>query len=489
MSSDVTPGELPSVERRARLGVMLLGLRSVAVQFVVLAGNVQLYRLLSPADFGVFAIVQFAIALFALFGDAGLAAALIQKQAEPTGRELANVWTLQLLLGGSAAVLLGAGAPHVVSLWPSMPASSVMLMRCLALGFLLTLMRVIPTLLMERRLRYGPLAALEVVLAIGFYLPAVVLAHHGLGVLSLGYSIVVQGVLGVIGAFGLQPFRPRLALDRETLAPVLRFGVLFQAKHLFGFGTNAIGPVYAGGTLGQTALGQLGWAQTTGFFPLRLVQLIGRVGFPLYSRLQSERARLVSALESSLHVCAIGTFLFIAVVFGLGAPLVSLLFTERWLAAMTLLYVYTGAIGVGFITPVLMPAIDAMGYPRISTRLSALSMGLVWILVPLGAWWKGTLGFACAYALVVAVGNVVIVVVVRRMLPELAILSRLLPPAVAALAAALCARIFGGDWVVGPFRLVIAIVSVACLYGFCLLAVDRRAHSDVRALLARRRAT
>jgi O-antigen/teichoic acid export membrane protein len=296
-------------------------------------------------------------------------------------------------------------------------------------------------------------------------------------------------VLGVVGAFALAPFRPRFLLDRATLAPVLRFGLTFQAKHLFGFGTNAIGPVYAGSVLGQSALGQLGWAQTTAFFPLRLVQLVGRVGFPLYSRLQSERARLVSAIEDSLRVCAIGTFLFIAVVFGVGAPLVSVLFTERWLSALALLYVYTAAIGIGFITPVLMPAIDAMGHPHISTRLSLLSMVLVWIAVPLGTLWWGTLGFACAYALVVAIGNVVIVVVVRRLLPEVATFSRLLRPALAALAAALSGRMFSGGYVDGAFRLVIAILGVACVYGLCLLAIDRRALGDVRALLSRKRVT
>ena len=482
-------GAAPSLEKRARLGVLLLGARSVAVQFVVLAGNVQLYRVLSAADFGVFAIVQFAIGLFALLGDAGLAAALIQKQAEPSPRELSSVFSLQLLLGASAVVLLGFGAPFVVSLWPSMPPSSATILRCLACAFFLTLLRVVPTLLMERKLRYGPLAGLEVVLTIGFYLPAVLLASRGYGASSLGYALVVQGVLGVLGAFALEPWRPRFGFDRATLAPVLRFGVAFQAKHLFGFATNAIAPVYAGGALGQAALGQLGWAQTTGFFPLRLVQLISRVGFPLYSRLQAERERLVRAVERSLHVCAIGTFLFASIVFGLGPSLVSVLFTERWLAALPLLYVYTGAIGIGFITPVLMPVIDALGRPRVTTWLSALSMALVWMLVPIGASLRGTFGFAAAYALVVAIGNVAVLIVTGRMLPELRVLRRLVPPALAAAAAAAVARFTFAPHATGPLRFTAAVLAVALTFALFLLVFDRTALADLRALLSRRDAT
>jgi PST family polysaccharide transporter len=477
--------EASSLERRARRGVVLLGVRSVAVQLVVLVGNVQLYRLLSPAEFGTFAIVQFAIGVFALFGDAGLAAALIQKHAEPSPRELSSTWTLQLLVGVVALVVLAGAAPFVVAIWPNMPASSTAILRCLAFGFLLTMLRVVPTLLMERKLRFGRLAALEFVLTLGFYVPAVVLARQGMGALALGYAIVIQGVLGVVGAFALEPFRPRLGLEREVIAPVLRFGVAFQAKHVFGFALNAVLPIYAGAALGQAALGQLGWAQATGFFPVRLVQLIGRVGFPLFSRLQGDRGRFVRAVERSLHVCALGTFVFVALVFGIGAPLVRVIFTERWLPSLPLLYVYTGAISLGFITPVFMPVIDSMGKPRIGTWLSAFFMVLVWVLAPLGVWLDGTLGFALAYAAMVVIGNVAITVVVRRLLPELAVVSLLLPAALAALVTALVGRVVLTGWIDGPLRLVLSIAALIVVFAAAVLLFDRRALSDVRSLLQR----
>ena len=88
-----------SLQRQARLGIALMAGRSVVNQLIILGGNIHLYRVLSPADYGTFAIVQFTISFFRLFGDAGLGAALIQKESEPTHAELSSVWTLQLLLG------------------------------------------------------------------------------------------------------------------------------------------------------------------------------------------------------------------------------------------------------------------------------------------------------------------------------------------------------------------------------------------------------
>ena len=55
------------------------------------------WRALSPRDFGVFAVVQFALSLLAFFGDAGIAGAMVQQAQPPTERELASVFSLHRL--------------------------------------------------------------------------------------------------------------------------------------------------------------------------------------------------------------------------------------------------------------------------------------------------------------------------------------------------------------------------------------------------------
>src|SRR4051794_31103425 len=84
--------DVETIKHRARRGVLILALRTVLVQIAVLGGQVALARLLDPRDFGVFAIVQFALSFFTFFGDAGLGASLIQKKIAPTHRELSSVF-------------------------------------------------------------------------------------------------------------------------------------------------------------------------------------------------------------------------------------------------------------------------------------------------------------------------------------------------------------------------------------------------------------
>src|SRR5689334_19589443 len=100
MSSATAPGLDPAaLRRRARFGIVALVLRTAGLQLTVLIGEIYLRRLLSPADFGAFAIAQFVLIFFTQFGDAGLGGALIQKQVEPNQIELSSIWWLQMLLG------------------------------------------------------------------------------------------------------------------------------------------------------------------------------------------------------------------------------------------------------------------------------------------------------------------------------------------------------------------------------------------------------
>ena len=118
----------------------------VALQFIVLGGDIYLRRRLEPADFGLFAIIQFALAFFAYFGDAGLGGALIQKKDEPTQAELSSVWVLQLLLTLIVLIVVWWSAPLIVSFWPDMKKEGVWVLRALSIDLLLTGMRSVPIL-------------------------------------------------------------------------------------------------------------------------------------------------------------------------------------------------------------------------------------------------------------------------------------------------------------------------------------------------------
>ena len=138
-----------TLKTRARRGVVILVVRTAFVQLTVFAGQIALARLLDPRDFGVYAIVQFALSFFSFFGDAGLGGGLIQKKVHPSQRELSSVFFAQVLIALGIIVVVFGAAEFSRLVWPDLPATGPWLLRALSFSLLLTALRTIPCILMD----------------------------------------------------------------------------------------------------------------------------------------------------------------------------------------------------------------------------------------------------------------------------------------------------------------------------------------------------
>jgi O-antigen/teichoic acid export membrane protein len=454
---------LNDLKNRARRGVVLLAVRTVAVQLIVLGGQIVLARLLEPKDFGVFAIVQFALNFFAFFGDAGLGGGLIQKKLVPTERELSSVFWAQILISVAVICAVALFSRAISIIWPDLPAGAVWILRALSLSLLLTSIRTVPAILMERELQFGRLGALDLALSASFYVTAAVFAWGGYGVWALTLAVLMQGFVGAVLAYAFRPFRPRAALDRELLRPIFRFGVPFQLNRVVGFLNSAVTPIYAGSVLGAKPVGLVNWAQNTAYFPLKLVEIVGRVTFPLYSRLQDDRPLLGESLGRSIQLCAAFTSFFVALFAGMGTQVIQVIYGDKWLPALPLLYVYAAAISVGFVTPLVATALEATGRPKLVLWLAIFTTLLNWLIVPIVTARWGMLGFSLGYSVHVVVGNTLLLVLLSRLIPHARLLRRTWSPILAGLLVYLIAR-YGlaslADGVLGFIGVVLVLLLV-----------------------------
>jgi O-antigen/teichoic acid export membrane protein len=473
---------------RARVGVVLLAGRTVLQQLTILVGTVYLARLLGPREFGAFWIVQFALSFFTIFGDAGLGAALIQKKDAATQEELSSVFWFQVLLGIFVALVVSALAPWIVTFWADLPKGADQMLRALSLELLLTSLRVIPAILLERELLFGRLAVLDLVLTIAFYGSAVVLAHLGYGPYALVAGVLIQGVAGIVTAYSFRPWLPSFQFNTAILKPVLKFGVAFQVKYIIGFVNGAVMPLYAGRALGSYALGIVTWSQNTAFFPLRIVDILGRVNFPLLSRLQDDRQAFARSIERTMQVCATVTLLFVALFMGLGPAVVQVIYGDKWMPALPTLYVFAAAISVGFLVPIINGAIDAIGQPRVMMRLGVYWAIVNWIAVTTVMQFRNdALSFSLAYCVHILFGNLAAVFAIKKLLPSARLWPRLRAATVSAVAAAIVARSVLLPWTKGPITLTAAVLTTIAVFGGIVMLLDRSVLLEIRALVQKNR--
>jgi O-antigen/teichoic acid export membrane protein len=402
-------------------------------------------------------------------------------------RELSTIWWFQLGLSLAVVGITFVSAPWVLTFWHDLPDGAVWLLRGLSLGLFFTMLRAVPMLLLERNLRYELIGGLEFVGTLAFYGTAVIMASRGAGATSLVSASVAQAACLALATNLLQPFVPSFAFDSVRLRALMKFGVAFQGKNVIGFLNQAVTPVFAGARLGQTLLGHVQFAQQVGYFPSLPVGIIARVSFPVLSRLQTDRAAFASELERAVLMCGIPTFWFTGLVLGVGPSIVSVVYSDKWLPAVPALYVYALTFANGFYFMILGSALDALGKPQLLLRLFVLAAAINWACVVIATSLShSALAFALGYAVHVGVGNVAILIAIKRLVPEARPLARLGAPLLGALVVMGFGRL-ALPYTASPLRLTATGVLSALLFASIVLALDRALWNTLKAAIERRR--
>lgn len=94
------------VARQFASSAISLGVRQVLVQGSNLLGSLLLARILSPSEFGLYAVAIFWLSFLATFGGTGFVANLIRQPEDPTLGGYYSVFSIQLasFLGGGQEV-------------------------------------------------------------------------------------------------------------------------------------------------------------------------------------------------------------------------------------------------------------------------------------------------------------------------------------------------------------------------------------------------
>ncbi|HEU4537151.1 MAG TPA: oligosaccharide flippase family protein [Polyangiaceae bacterium] len=458
--------------RRARLGVFALGARSALQNVLVLVANVVLARTLTPGDYGVFAILQFAMSVLKLLGDAGLAAALVQQKESPDHRDLSSIWWLQL---GVGLLLLGASfaaAPFMPLVWPSLPPGAGWLLPGLSLGLLLAMLRAVPSLLLERGVSFGLIGTAELLGSIVFYGTAVLLAKRGAGAGALVAASVGQAAATTLLVNVMRPWRPALSFEWARVKRLMSFGLAFQGTNAVGFINGAVTPLLVGAKLGSEALGIVQFAQNTAWFPTTLVGIVRRVSFPYFSRLQHDPPAFARELERAMLLCAVPVYFFLGLFFGSAPAVVAVIYSERWLPAVPALYVYSAAISINFFTWIGSAALEALGATARLFRWTVFVTLFNWPATLIAIWLRPTpFAFAVGFSLHMLIITASTYVALRELAPLARPAARLPALVVAAVVTAAAGRAVL-PWTSKVGGLVAWIVAAALLFAAVALGLD-----------------
>lgn len=335
-----------SLGRKARVGIKVMQARQILLQGLQLVVGILLARLLGPAEFGIYAIATFAVGQISSFSNFGIASALVQQREEISHRDLAVAFTAQtgfvLLLGGALFLL----APLLLHVYPQAPPSLIWLVRALLLPLLLSPLRTMASLTLERRLEFPKLAIVDVCETVVFQGVSLACAWSGLGIWSFALAALARALAGTAAVLAVAPWVPRFAWDPAVVRRLITFGSGFQLQQMVNEAGGWLTPLLAGSLLGPAAVGLLTWSSSNGKRPLMLVETVMRVAYPHLSRLQSDPAEAHRILSRYLRWLMVPASAWLVWGVAFAEPLTRIVYTEKWLPGVPLLQLF--ALGLGF---------------------------------------------------------------------------------------------------------------------------------------------
>lgn len=387
------------VTRHFAKSAVSLGVRQVFVQGSNLLGSLLLARMLSPTEFGLYAVAIFWLSFLSTFGGTGFAANLIRQPSEPTLADYRSVFSIQLVIVFGLAGTLWVAAPSLAAMY-RLSMDGIWLFRLIALSLFTTAFIVIPQVQLERNLDFSKLARVEVAQAITFNVAAVYLAWRGLGVLSFGIAMLLRAFVGGILANWIKPWAMRWHWDLARAKPHLAFALPFQGAQFISVIKDSISPIFIGLLLGAGAVGYVNWAGMVAAYSLLALMVLQRIYLPAFARLQYQPSALGAFVERILLITNATTAPLAVLTLVLIGPVTHLLFGDKWLPALPLFYLLWAAnIFVPSATP-LYSLLNATGHARKALGFSILWMVGTWLIGVPSIFAFGIIGFAIANLLV-----------------------------------------------------------------------------------------
>jgi len=393
--------DLDVIKKRSLLGVMSLVSRSFIIQAVSFVSTFLLTIFLDPKIFGVFFLVSAFISFFSYFSDIGLAAALIQKKEEVTDEDLKTTFLVQQSLVIILVVLIFF-LSGLVRRWYNLDQSAIYLLYALGFSFFLSSLKTIPSVLLERSLRFNILVIPQIVETLVFNFLVVVLAWQGFGIVSFSWAVLARGIVGLTAMYVVSPWKPAFAFSKESLSHLLKFGIPYQTNTLIAVLKDDLMTILLGRIVGTVGLGYLGWAKKWAEQPLRFfMDNVLKVTFPAFSRLQDDREALKNAVEKSIFFLSFLVFPILVGFSVLASDLVRIIPRYlKWQPALLALYFYCFNSAWATVSTSMTNLLNAIGKIKTTFKLMVMWLVLTWASMPAFAAKFGYNGVAFAAAII-----------------------------------------------------------------------------------------
>lgn len=397
------------MRRETLVAVRWTLLETLLRQALLIAFTVILARLLTPAQFGLVAMLGLFLGLAQSLTEAGLGAALVQAD-NPSQQDKSTVFWLQLCLGGFFGAVLAASGPLLAALFQERSLS--LLALAFGINIFISAPSSVQISLAQKALNFRTPAIVSLTSQATAGCVATMAAIWGAGPWALVVQTLTASALTTVLFWSLLPWRPSLVFSLTSVRRLTRFGAFSSATGVLAEFENRIASLFLGRSYGPQELGQYQRASSAQLILVRMLSgVITGVAFPAFAAVQKEKARLISAIREATFVNFAVTAPVMWGVALVSEPLVRLAFGNAWGPSAPALAALCVAGSIYPIYAVAFKALRAIGKARLVFFIQLIrSLGMLLVVLMFAhegfialAWAQATFVVACLFLNILAV--------------------------------------------------------------------------------------
>lgn len=296
-----------------------------------------LARVLTPSQFGVFGIASLVLAFLEILTETGVNIILIQAKKD-IKEYIDSAWVVSIIRGILVSLLIIISSPFIASFFKTPEALNILLLISvvpLIKGFINP-----AEVKFRKELNFSYEFWFRSFIFLVDSVVAVLFALTTHSVYSLVFGLIAGAIVEVIISFILIKPVPKLAFKVDYLKELFHKGKWITAYGIFNyFGENGDN-IVVGKILGSSSLGIYQMAYKISILPIsEISDVISQVVFPVYTKIEGDTKRLISAYLKTMILISIGSVVLGSIVFFFAKDIVLIILGPQWASAVPVLQI------------------------------------------------------------------------------------------------------------------------------------------------------
>ncbi len=337
-----------SIKKDLKIGIVYNFVTKYSNMFIFLIVNSILARLISPEDFGVFAIIFVIINLFNMISEMGLGPAIIQS-SELDENDINNLFGVTVVFSMVFSFIFAICGGGVAEFYNN--DIYINITKILSLTLFFNILTIVPLAKLRKKLEFKKVGSVYIfanLISGGF---AVFLAMSEFRYYSLVYQSIAKSLIVFILIFYTSKMKVKLKLDFCVLKKIYKFSTLQFISNLISYFSRNITNLVLGKYVGMGALGYYEKSYTLTTYPIQIfTNIVSPVIHPVLSKQKENKKEIIEIYYKLLNILAWIGFPLSVFLFSFSEEIILIIYGKNWFESVILFKILSISIGFQMLT-------------------------------------------------------------------------------------------------------------------------------------------